>query len=224
MSVDIYLEVGKQRTVVGALAWPGWCRIGRNEQAAVEAFVAYGVRYTRVLQAANIAFTPPNSLAELSVVERLAGNASTDFGIPEAVPAYDHMPIDTVEVKHLQALLGACWQAYDTAEQAATGKQLRLGPRGGGRDLEKMAGHVLEAEAAYIARLAWKLPKQVGGSTAEQRSRTRQAALDALAAAARGELPSHGPRGGTFWLPRYFVRRAAWHILDHAWEIEDRIV
>jgi hypothetical protein len=24
------------------------------------------------------------------------------------------------------------------------------------------------------------------------------------------------------WTPRYFVRRAAWHALDHAWEIEDR--
>jgi hypothetical protein len=25
------------------------------------------------------------------------------------------------------------------------------------------------------------------------------------------------------WPPRYVVRRAAWHVLDHAWEIEDRI-
>jgi hypothetical protein len=24
------------------------------------------------------------------------------------------------------------------------------------------------------------------------------------------------------WSPRYFVRRSAWHALDHAWEIEDR--
>ena len=24
------------------------------------------------------------------------------------------------------------------------------------------------------------------------------------------------------WSPRYAVRRAAWHVLDHAWEIEDR--
>jgi hypothetical protein len=26
------------------------------------------------------------------------------------------------------------------------------------------------------------------------------------------------------WPPRYFVRRVAWHVLDHAWEIEDRIL
>ena len=37
-----------------------------------------------------------------------------------------------------------------------------------------------------------------------------------------GELPSRGPRGGVIWPPRYFVRRVAWHLLDHLWEIEDR--
>lgn len=24
------------------------------------------------------------------------------------------------------------------------------------------------------------------------------------------------------WPVRYYVRRAAWHVLDHAWEIEDK--
>jgi hypothetical protein len=52
----------------------------------------------------------------------------------------------------------------------------------------------------------------------------REAALLALAAAARDELPKHGPRGGVIWTPRYFVRRAAWHMLDHTWELEDRIM
>ena len=32
------------------------------------------------------------------------------------------------------------------------------------------------------------------------------------------------PSGGTLWTPRYFVRRTAWHTLNHAWEIEDRSV
>ena len=41
--------------------------------------------------------------------------------------------------------------------------------------------------------------------------------------AASGEMPERGPRGGVLWKPRYFVRRAAWHALDHAWEIEDRL-
>jgi hypothetical protein len=44
-----------------------------------------------------------------------------------------------------------------------------------------------------------------------------------LVASVRGELPTEGPRGGVRWSARYTVRRAAWHTLDHAWEIEDRI-
>jgi hypothetical protein len=48
--------------------------------------------------------------------------------------------------------------------------------------------------------------------------------LDALEASARGEIPARGPRGGRRWSPRYFVRRATWHILDHVWEIEDRML
>lgn len=42
--------------------------------------------------------------------------------------------------------------------------------------------------------------------------------------AARGKELQVGPRGGKRWKPRYYVRRSAWHILDHAWEIEDRVI
>jgi hypothetical protein len=48
--------------------------------------------------------------------------------------------------------------------------------------------------------------------------------LTSLEAAARGELPRVGPRGGLRWTPRFYVRYSAWHILDHAWEIEDRLL
>jgi hypothetical protein len=53
---------------------------------------------------------------------------------------------------------------------------------------------------------------------------SRRHILDELSAAARGELPTEGPRGGKRWSPVYFVRRLAWHELDHAWEIEDRVI
>jgi hypothetical protein len=52
---------------------------------------------------------------------------------------------------------------------------------------------------------------------------TREAVHAALAAAARGETPTQRPRGGAVWSPRYFVRRSGWHVLDHTWEIEDRL-
>jgi len=38
----------------------------------------------------------------------------------------------------------------------------------------------------------------------------------ALAAALRAGAP-----GGT-WPARYVITRSAWHVLDHAWEIEDK--
>jgi len=31
-------------------------------------------------------------------------------------------------------------------------------------------------------------------------------------------------QGDLRWAPRFFLRRLAWHAVDHAWEIEDRIV
>jgi hypothetical protein len=106
--------------------------------------------------------------------------------------------------------------------QRATGRELRKGPRGGGRDLEKILDHVLEADRGYLARLAWKHKRESGKTPLEELNRTRQAILNALKAAAIGDLPEKGPRGGVIWPPRYFVRRVAWHVLDHAWEIEDR--
>jgi hypothetical protein len=129
-----------------------------------------------------------------------------------------------MEFERLQPLLLACWQAFDSALQRATGRELRKGPRGGGRDVSKILDHVLEAERGYLARLAWKHKRESGKNPVEELSGSRQAILNALEVAVNGDLPEEGPRGGIIWPPRYFIRRAAWHILDHAWEIDDRIV
>ncbi len=44
---------------------------------------------------------------------------------------------------------------------------------------------------------------------------------EAIAAVLRE--PSDGsPIEGRKWNRRYAARRVAWHVLDHAWEIEDR--
>jgi hypothetical protein len=37
-------------------------------------------------------------------------------------------------------------------------------------------------------------------------------------------VPERGPRGGAIWSARNYVRRIAWHVLDHAWEIEDKVI
>jgi hypothetical protein len=219
-----FLEVGKKRTFAGAVDWPGWCRSSRDEKMALQALIDYGPRYAQVLRNRDIEFQVPTDVADFVVTERHEGNATTDFGAPAISLQADSRPIDQPELERSKAILASCWQAFDGAVQRATGGELRKGPRGGGRSLDKIIDHVLGADGAYLARLAWKHRRESGASPEEALDRMRQAILDALEAAVRGDLPEQGPRGGVLWPPRYFIRRVAWHVLDHAWEIEDRIV
>jgi hypothetical protein len=158
------------------------------------------------------------------ITERHEGNSTTDFGAPAAMLDADREAIDQIEFEHLQAVLGACWQAFDSAVQRAAGRELRKGPRGGGRDLEKILYHVIEADRGYLTRLAWKHKREGDKNPFEELSQMRGAIQKALEAAVKGDLPERGPRGGIIWPARYFIRRVAWHVLDHAWEIEDRIM
>jgi hypothetical protein len=221
--IDVYLEAGAKRTFAGAIDWPGWCRSGRDADAALQALIEFGPRYARIVAAKRLGFDAPDEVSALHVVERLAGNTTTDFGAPDLAPSSDRLPVDDAELKRFQKLLEAYWKAFDAAVQAAEGQQLRRGPRGGGRELAAIVEHVVGAEAGYLGRLAWKLPKTTSGDLGEKTSQVREAVLAALTAAAHGEVPTRGPRGGVIWTPRYFVRRVAWHGIDHLWEIEDRV-
>lgn len=222
--IDVYLEIGKKRTFAGALAWPGWCRSGRDEASALQALCDYGPRYEQVLHTTGVQFQSPTDIAAFAVVERIEGTTTTDFGAPDVAPSSDTSPIDTLELQFLQMLLTAYWRAFDTAVQQASGKVLRKGPRGGGRDLERIIQHVLGAERSYLAALGWRHRPREASVEWQERGQLRDQVLAALAAAARGDLPTRGPRGGSMWAPRYFVRRAGWHVLDHVWEIEDRMM
>ncbi|HLO33232.1 MAG TPA: hypothetical protein VK249_29055 [Anaerolineales bacterium] len=218
--INVYLEIGAKRTFAGALDWPGWCRSGRDEDSALQALLDYGPRYGHVPRTARLGFNAPADLSELVVAERLKGNATTDFGAPGLAPSSDAKPVDAVELQRLQKLLKACWRIFDKSIAAATGKALRTGPRGGGRDLEGIREHLLGSDVGYVTQLGWKLQPD----DREDHQQIRQAILQALTASANGEIPVKGPRGGIRWTARYFVRRTAWHILDHAWELEDRVL
>ena len=221
--IPVYLEIGSKRTFAGALDWPGWCRSGRDEESALQALVDYGARYARVVRAKEFDFRAPTETASLVVVEKLKGNATTDFGAPDLAPKRDAEPLKDAELKNLQAVLKAGWRAFDASVKSATGKELRKGPRGGGRELDRVVRHVLESERSYLSSLGWKAAQAEGTDLSEELKRLRKAILEGLEAAAHGEIAERGPRGGIRWKPRYFVRRVAWHVLDHAWEIEDRI-
>ena len=214
-AIAVALEVGRKRAFATALEWPGWCRAGRDEDAALEALAAYRPRYAAILRAAHRRVP---GAAAFEVVDRLPGSATTDFGAPGAPPAADAEPVTPRDLTRLAAILEACWDAFDAAVSAAHGRTLRTGPRGGGRELHGIVEHVTGAERSYLGSL--------GGSARDRSTHgeVRRAFIAALGQRARGELPDVGPRGGARWSPRFATRYTAWHTTDHLWEIEDRIV
>jgi hypothetical protein len=219
--LDVYLECGAKRTFAAALDWPGWCRQGPTETDALAALIAYGPRYASILAGTRLGFVAPKDLAQLVVVERLPGTATTDFGAPGVAPTADRdRSCSAAELKRFEKILRAGWRAFDQAVRAARGKTLATGPRGGGRSLEAMVAHVIGADAGYLTAVGWKAPK--AAKPAQQLAATREAILAALEASATGEIPPQGPRGGARWSARYFVRRVAWHVMAHVWEIERR--
>lgn len=220
-SVAVYLEEGKKRTFAAALDWPGWCRPARNETDALAALLAYGPRYASILAGTGLGFAAPKDLAHFAIVERLPGTAATDFGVPGVAPSADHeRSCGVATLRRFEEILRAGWQAFDQAVKSASGKTLATGPRGGGRSLEAIVSHVIEADAGYLSAVGWKAPKVA--EPHEKLTATREAILAALRASATGEIPPKGPRGGVRWTARYFVRRVAWHLIAHVWEIERR--
>lgn len=223
-SYEIFVEIGKKKVFAGALDWPGWCRFGRDEPAAIRALLDAAPRYEKIVRAAELAFPIPEDDSELAVLERVEGNATTDFGAPDASLSMDEDTIEAAELQRLQAVLNACWDAFDQAVRDVQGRELRKGSRSGGRDLEAIIEHVLSADEAYLKRIGWKIEQPEAVDHNARLNSIREEIMDGLESAARGELPKQGPRGGKRWLARFFVRRVAWHVLDHAWEIEDRVM
>jgi hypothetical protein len=195
----VYLEEGKRWVFAAALDWPGWCRRGRGEVAAIEALMEYGDRYAAV---AGPAFKP----GRVSVVGRAPSRSGmADFGAPGAVGPWDDEPFSRREADRHVGLLVAGWAYLDGAAAMAP-SSLRKGPRGDGRDRDAMLDHVREAERAYSRKVGCRIPPRTPWP--EHRSM--------LAAALRAAPTS------TAWPARYAIRRCAWHALDHAWEMEDR--
>lgn len=221
--IPVAMEIGKTRAFASAMDWPGWARSGRDEAAALAALLAYGTRYQRVMRSTRLDFAMPTTLAAFVVIERLAGDAATNFGVPSMAPSADAAPVGTAELQRFQRILNACWDAFEEAVTSASGKQLRKGPRGGGRTALQIADHVIESHYGYLRRIFWREPHETSQDIASMIAAIKQAGEQALVFATSGEMPEAGPRGGALWKPRYFVRRSAWHILDHAWEIEDKL-
>src|SRR5690242_9708950 len=210
MATKVYIEEGKKKVFAVSLQWSGWARSGKDAESALDALAEYAPRYEVIAKAAGLQF--PKSATRFEVVEKLPGNASTDFGMPAVFASSDTDKPGPKEAEKLAALLRAAWTAFDE-RRATAPAELTKGPRGGGRDRDKMAHHVIEAEAAYARKLGLKhKPPALDDTEAIEALRA-----DVLAAfVGDPEIPEKG------WPVRYAARRFTWHVLDHLWEMEDR--
>lgn len=219
--VSVGEEAGKGRTFVWAVDWPGWCRSGRGRDLALAALASAAPRYAPVAAEAGLRLdfgsaAPAQLEPGLFVVaETVAGSASTEFGVPGTVAELDRRPVDAAEAARQARLVQAAWITLDRAVAGAPA-ELRKGPRGGGRDRDKVVGHCNASDAAYAGQLGLHFKEPAPGDRQAVEA-MRGAILEILA------LPSNGsPIAGRRWPARYAARRIAWHALDHAWEIEDR--
>jgi len=222
----VILEVVRTRAFAVALDWPGWTRAGRDEAAALDALLRAGPRYAAALASGGVPFAPPPDASGLVVVDRLPGNAGTEFGAPSVRLPGDDAPLDDAALDRQAAILQGAWAAFDAAATRHVGDELRKGPRGGGRDLPKIIEHVRGADEAYLVKLGSRPPKGPAGGAAgpESLAALHAAALATLRTRALGLPVPNASRAVTLWSPRWYVRYATWHWLDHAWEIEDRAI
>jgi hypothetical protein len=210
--LNVVLETGDKRVFASAADWPGWSRSGKTDEAAIEALLTYAPRYAPVAELAG--FDLPESI-EVDVVERNEGGGGTDFGVPSRVTNADARKVSKADAERLAAIVDAAWTTFERVAAGAP-EELRKGPRGGGRDRDKMVGHVVAADAAYAREIGLRLKEPDASDR-----KALKALRDEMFAVLR--QPSDGsPLAGRRWTARYAAHRIAWHALDHAWEMEDR--
>ena len=212
--VAVGVDVTPKKAFASALEWPGWTRAGKTPEEAVAALAAYADRYAAVAKRAKLDF-PFASDVQVDVVEVAEGNATTAFGAPDVRFKTDARPTTVKDCEDLAAIVDAAWTIFDRIVGGAPA-ELRKGPRGGGRDRDKIVEHLVGADGGY-ARVLGLNSAEVDPRDRAAVADLRKRMLEAIAASSDGS-----PIAEKKWPPRYAARRVAWHALDHAWEIEDR--
>lgn len=210
--IRVYTEAAEKKAFACTLDWPGWARAAKTPELAIESLVDYAPRYEPVAQAAGLRW--PAHL-DVEVVERLTGAGATEFGVLDKPPKADAAKITARRAGQQAALLQASWDLLDEVAAHAP-PVLRKGPRGGGRDRDKVVAHVIESEASYARLIGITEPKASDVSPEAVTSRRAQVIALLSGASDGSRLVEKG------WPVRYALRRFAWHVLDHAWEIQDK--
>ena len=215
-SLRVILEIGKKKRVVaGATDWPGLDRWGTSEDGAIEKMMSYRPRYTGVAERAGMAKSFARA-DEPAVVERVPGVGSTDFwGIAHAPSEIEREVLSEADLERRLDLLQACWAYFDEVAGRVS-PELRLGPRGGGRSRDGIVGHVHRVEPGQFSdKVEVRTPIDVFFAPDELMAH-REAFLAAIRA-----YNAEGKPART-WPIQFLIRRVAHHVMDHAWEMEDR--
>jgi hypothetical protein len=212
--IRIAEEAGAKKAFAWAIDWPGWARGGKTPELARAALIGYAPRYAAVAAVAGLEL-PDVDEGLFDIADSVPGGSGTDFGVPSSITDADRRQVTAPEAERLAALIAAAWKVFDRVADGAP-ETLRKGPRGGGRDRDKMISHVIDADHAYAREIGVRLPEPHFGER-EAVQAERAAMLEVLRRPSDG-----GPLAERRWTQRYAARRIAWHALDHAWEMEDR--
>jgi len=212
----VILEIGKKlRVVAGAVDWPGLDRWGKSEEDALDKLSSYVPRYTAVAERAGLESAFSRS-REVEVIERVPGSSSTDFfGIAHVPSEFERTVLSERDLERRVELLRACWELFDELATLVSA-ELRPGTRGGGRSRDEIVRHVYGSE-----RHNWSPKVEVrteAGAmlTPDGLTTHRMRFLAAIRAYnAEGKLARK-------WPIQFLIRRTAQHVMDHAWEMEDR--
>lgn len=214
--VRILLESGtKKRVVASAFDWPGWDRSTKLGGDALGVLDSYRPRYARVAELAGYG-DEFGRLGDFDVVEEVEGIGMTDYyGVSGRAATAEHDPMTDAECDRKIALLQAAWSTFDDMA-ARVSDELRQGPRGGGWAKDRIIRHVNGAEIDEFA------PK--AGVKVPLETRDDPDALRAYRSDFADAIRERHERGepARRWALQFLIRRCAWHMLDHAWELEDR--
>lgn len=212
----VTLEIGPKgkRVVAVAPDWPGLERGAKTEAAAIEQLLAYVPRYATATKLAGMQAALPASPV-VEVVERYPGTGSTDFwSISFAFSSLDQQAMSGEALARELALMRAGWSFFDEV-RARVSAEMRPGPRGGGRNRERIVRHVWAVEQDWSRKLGLLAPEDPM-LTREALNAYRDDYCNAIRA-----LNAEGKMART-WPLRYLIRHTAFHTLDHAWEMEDK--